>query len=136
MKTVAQAVVRKRLFSTSTPSREIGANRPPCFSDDARPANSDRLPPMKMQRISRMNTPRVGSLAKACTEVSTPERTMKVPSKDSEKVRIDKRMVQTFSALRFSITSAECNSAVPASHGIRDAFSTGSQNHQPPQPSS
>jgi cytochrome c biogenesis factor len=25
---------------------------------------------------------------------------------------------------------------VPASHGIKDAFSTGSQNHQPPQPSS
>ena len=33
-----------------------------------------------------MNTPRVGSLAKACTEVSTPERTRKVPISDSEKV--------------------------------------------------
>src|SRR6201987_5789743 len=136
MKTVAQAVVRKRLFKTSAPSREIGANRPPCFSDDARPANSDRLPPMKTQRISRMNTPRVGSVAKACTEVSTPERTRKVPSSDSEKVRIESRIVQTFNALRFSITSAECNTAVPASHGISEASSTGSQNHQPPQPSS
>ncbi len=83
-----------------------------------------------------MNTPRVGSVAKACTEVSTPERTRKVPSSDSEKVRIESRMVQTFSALRFSITTAECSSAVPASHGISEAFSTGSQNHQPPQPSS
>jgi hypothetical protein len=45
-------------------------------------------------------------------------------------------MVQTFSALRFSITTAECNNAVPAIHGISEAFSTGSQNHQPPQPSS
>ena len=26
--------------------------------------------------------------------------------------------------------------AVPTSHGMNDAFSTGSQNHQPPQPSS
>src|SRR5215470_17899863 len=136
MKTVAQAEVRKRLFSTSAPSREIGANSPPCFSVEARPANSDRLPPMKTQRISRMNTPRVGSLAKACTEVRTPERTRKVPSNDSEKVRIESRMVQTFSALRFSITTSECKSAVPASHGISEAFSTGSQNHQPPQPSS
>jgi cytochrome c-type biogenesis protein CcmF len=34
------------------------------------------------------------------------------------------------------LTTAECSSAVPASHGISDAFSTGSQNHQPPQPSS
>ena len=39
-----------------------------------------------------MKTPRVGSVAKACTEVSTPERTRKVPSSDSEKVRIASRM--------------------------------------------
>ena len=83
-----------------------------------------------------MKTPRVGSLAKAWTEVSTPERTRKVPSSDSEKARIASRMVQIFSASRFSITTAECSSAVPASHGISEAFSTGSQNHQPPQPSS
>ena len=83
-----------------------------------------------------MKTPRVGSLAKACTEVSTPERTRKVPISDSEKARMARRMVQTFSALRFSITTAECSSAVPASHGISEAFSTGSQNQKPPQPSS
>ena len=82
-----------------------------------------------------MKTPRVGSLAKACTEVSTPERTRKVPISDSEKARIASRMVQTFNALRFSMTTAECSSAVPASHGISDAFSTGSQNQKPPQPS-
>src|SRR6185312_10269135 len=132
--TVKQATVRNRLLSTSAPSREIGANSPPCFSADARHAYRDRLPPMNRQRINRMNTPRAGSVANACTEVRTPERTKKVPSSDSEKVRIDSRMVQTFSALRFSITTAECSSAVPASQGIREAFSTGSQNHQPPQP--
>lgn len=36
--TVAQAVVSSRLFSTSAPSREIGANKPPCFNADARHA--------------------------------------------------------------------------------------------------
>ena len=36
--TVAQAVVSSRLFSTSAPSREIGANNPPCFNADARHA--------------------------------------------------------------------------------------------------
>ena len=91
---------------------------------------------MKMTRIARMNMPRIGSEAKACTEVSTPERTRKVPISDSEKVRIASRMVQIFSASRFSITTAECSSAVPTSHGMNEAFSTGSQNHQPPQPSS
>ena len=46
------------------------------------------------------------------------------------------RMVQTLRAPRFSITTAEWSNAVPASHGISEAFSTGSQNQKPPQPSS
>ena len=46
------------------------------------------------------------------------------------------RTVHTLRASRFSITTVEWRSAVPASHGMSDAFSTGSQNHQPPQPSS
>ena len=91
---------------------------------------------MNSTRMPRMNTPRDGSVAKVCTEVSTPERTRNVPRRESEKVRIASRMVQTLSALRFSITTAECSNAVPAIQGISEAFSTGSQNHQPPQPSS
>ena len=90
---------------------------------------------MNAIRMIRMKTPRVGSLAKECTEVSTPERTRKVPISDNEKARIASRIVQIFSAFRFSMTTAECSSAVPASHGISDAFSTGSQNQNPPQPS-
>ncbi len=82
-----------------------------------------------------MKVPRGGSTAKACTEVSTPERTRNVPTSDREKVTIASRIVQLFSASRFSTTIAEWISAVPASHGMNDAFSTGSQNHQPPQPS-
>ena len=123
------------MLNTNAPSREIGANSPPCFNVDARHANSVRPPPMNSTRMARINTPRVGSVAKVCTEVSTPERTKKVPTNDSEKVRIASKMVQIFRALRFSITTAECNSAVPASHGISEAFSTGSQNQKPPQPS-
>ena len=80
--------------------------------------------------------PRAGSTAKACTEVSTPERTRKVPISESEKVMMASRMVHTFSASRFSMTSAEWSSAVPASQGMKEAFSTGSQNQKPPQPSS
>jgi hypothetical protein len=91
---------------------------------------------MVKTRMARMNTPRVGSLANECTEVSTPDRTRNVPISDREKVRIASRIVQTFSASRFSMTTAEWRSAVPASHGISDAFSTGSQNQKPPQPSS
>ena len=45
-------------------------------------------------------------------------------------------MVQAFSASRFSTTMAECSSAAAISQGMKLTFSTGSQNHQPPQPSS
>ncbi len=83
-----------------------------------------------------MKTPRAGSVAKACTEVSTPERTRKVPSSDSEKVTIASKTVQTLKPPRFSVTASEWIKAVPSSHGMKDAFSTGSQNHQPPHPSS
>ena len=134
--TIAAAVASKRLLSTSAPSREIGANNPPLFNDGALTAYSMSAPPMMMISKTRMKTPRSGSLAKECTEVRTPERTRKVPRRESAKVRIASRMVQLFSASRFSTTMAECNRAVPTSQGMNDAFSTGSQNHQPPQPSS
>ena len=75
-------------------------------------------------------------MAKAWTEVSTPERTRKVPSSDSEKAPIASSTVQLLKLPRFSVTASECISAVPISQGMNEAFSTGSQNHQPPQPSS
>jgi len=87
---------------------------------------------MKTTSMARMKMPRVGSTAKAWTEVSTPERTRKVPIRDNENARIASRMVQTFSAARFSITTAECSSAVPASQGISEAFSTGSRTRSHP----
>ena len=83
-----------------------------------------------------MNRPRFGSTANACTDVSTPERTMNAPSSDSENAPIASSTVQLLNAPRFSVTANECTRAVPISHGMNDAFSTGSQNHQPPQPSS
>ena len=48
---------------------------------------------------------------------------------------IASRMVHDFSVSRFSTTIEEWINAVPTSQGMKLAFSTGSQNHQPPQPS-
>ena len=45
-------------------------------------------------------------------------------------------MVQLFRLSRFSTTMAEWSKATDKSHGIKLAFSTGSQNQNPPQPSS
>ena len=61
---------------------------------------------------------------------------MKVPSSDKEKVMIASRAVHILKPPRFSVTASEWIRAVPTSQGMKEAFSTGSQNHQPPQPSS
>jgi len=78
----------------------------------------------------------VGSLANACTETNTPERTKKVPIKLNPKVTIANNNVHPLKTARFSATIKLWIQAVATSHGNKDAFSTGSQNHQPPQPSS
>ena len=64
---------------------------------------------------------------KAWIDCRTPERTRKVPSRASEKVPTISDTFQTLSMPRFSCTMIECRKAVPASHGISAAFSTGSQ---------
>src|ERR1019366_301284 len=133
--TVAAQVASSRLLSSNAPSRDTGANSPPPSSAGALMAYSVSEPPIATSNRIRMKLPRNGSTANACTELSTPERTRNVPTSDSEKVMIASRMVQLFSVSRRSTTMAEWISAVPTSHGIKDAFSTGSQKHPPPQQS-
>lgn len=60
----------------------------------------------------------------------------KVPSRLSENAAMASSTVQLLNTPRFSVTASEWISAVPTSHGMKEAFSTGSQNHQPPQPNS
>ncbi len=83
-----------------------------------------------------MKMPRAGSVANACTDVNTPERTRKVPMRLRLNAAIASSTVQALNAPRFSVTASEWISAVPTIQGMKEAFSTGSQNHQPPQPSS
>ena len=78
----------------------------------------------------------MGSVAKAWTDVKTPDLTKKVPNKLNENPPIARSTVHCLNAPLFSLTLKEWISAVATSQGIKDAFSTGSQNHHPPQPSS
>ena len=64
---------------------------------------------------------------KLCTELKTPLRVMKVPSIVSRKVTSASVMVQPLKSPRRSMTWAECKNAVAVSHGMKLAFSTGSQ---------
>ena len=125
-----------KLFPMRKASREQAENVTDVLTDPARHAKSRNETPITMTRKTRMNMPRAGSDANACTLVSTPERTRKVPRSESENVRIARNTVQTLNAPRFSVTASECIRAVPVSQGMSEEFSTGSQAHQPPQPSS
>ena len=134
--TAPAAATSSTLFTSSIDSREINPNPLPSPTFGARHANSTSEPPTTTLRNAKMKSPRAGSVAKECTEVSTPERTRKVPSRLKEKAIIASNTVQFLKAPRFSVTAREWISAVPTSQGMNEAFSTGSQNHQPPQPSS
>ena len=83
---------------------------------------------MIIKIITRIKIPRSGSLAKACTEFKIPDLTRKVPSKLKEKVIIANKLVQLFIWFFNFKTNKEWIRAVPANQGIREAFSTGSQN--------
>ena len=136
MKTTKHDTAKSTLLAKSALSRLTMENSPLASKALARNAKSVKAPPMNTPRIIRMNTPRSGSLAKECTDVMTPERTMKVPISEKPKAMMAKRMVQAFRLSRFSTTMALCNRAAAISHGMKLAFSTGSQNQKPPQPSS
>ena len=80
--------------------------------------------------------PLAGSLANVCTEFNIPDLTKKVPHILRVNVVIDNITTQDVSAALLSNTTIQCNSAVNVSHGIKETFSTGSQNQKPPHPSS
>ena len=54
----------------------------------------------------------------------------------SAKVPIDNITTQEVKINLFSKTNTQCNNVVSASHGIKETFSTGSQNQKPPHPNS
>ena len=84
----------------------------------------------------KINSPLSGSLANVCTEFKIPDLTKKVPDILNVKVAIDKITTQEVKINLFSRTKMQCKSVVSASHGIRETFSTGSQNQNPPHPNS
>ena len=105
--TAAAPASSRTLLMSSKVSRETSAKLPPCPTAGARQAKRVSEPPTTIARKTRMKTPRVGSAAKAWTEVSTPERTMKVPSSDNENAEIAKSTVQFLKLPRFSETARE-----------------------------
>ena len=106
-KTTNADTTSNALFIISADSRLTKPKAPFGTSIAERYAKSANPPPENAKRIARMNTPRAGSLANACTDVMIPDRTRKVPI--IEKVNASKasRIVQFFRLSRFSVTIDE-----------------------------
>ena len=136
MNTTKAATASRMLFSTSMDSRLRREKTPREDSASARAAKRVSAPPMNRAVMASRKTPRSGSVAKACTEVMMPDRVMKAPISEKPKAVMASSTVQAFRLSRFSTTMAECSSAAAISQGMNDAFSTGSQNQNPPQPNS
>src|SRR5579872_1309277 len=126
--TVVAAMTSRMLLNSRNDSR-AASSKPACdFSSGARQAYNPSAPPIITMRKDNMNMPREGSAANEWTDTSTPERTTKVPSRLREKATMASNSVQLLKSPRFSVTASECMSAVPANQGMKEAFSTGSQN--------
>ncbi|MNQ91926.1 hypothetical protein D3C85_1073270 [compost metagenome] len=101
------ATTSTRLLPNSRVSRDQRLKPTWLLTTGARRANSVNEPPTTNSRKIRMNTPRSGSEAKACTEVNTPERTRKVPSRLNENAAMASNTVQLLNTPRFSVTANE-----------------------------
>ena len=91
---------------------------------------------IKQNKKIKINNPLSGSLAKVWTEFKIPDLTKKVPHILSVNVDIDKTTTQEVNTNLFSKTKIQWRSVVKANHGIKETFSTGSQNQNPPHPNS
>ena len=136
IKTTPKIVLSKILLPTIAASRLSRLNVLPCTTPPIRNANSAKAPPTYNRSNARINAPRSGSTANACTLVNIPDRTKNVPAIDIANAISASMTVHARNASRVAKTLTEWSKAVAASHGNNDAFSTGSQNHHPPQPSS
>ena len=97
-----------------------------------RPKATSMTKPMKSPNISASR----GSSPNAWTDCTMPVRVSAVAKRVSAKAMMMREMFQTRSMLRRSCTITEWRNAVAGNQGNAPAFSTGSQPHQPPQPSS
>ena len=111
--TDAAATTNKTLLVRRKISRDTKPKPNSLFIRGARNAKSNNAPPTANPRIPKINTPRVGSLAKACTDVNNPDRVIKVPRRLPENAKIAKSTVQLLNTPRFSVTAKEWIKAVP-----------------------
>src|SRR5256712_11652806 len=132
--TVNAAAISSTLFKRNADSRDTTESSSPC---DRRASQRHATRPSAVNTTSarklRKNTP-IEPCVNAWTEAMTPERVRNVPKSVRLNVRITSEMFQSLSMRRRSWIITEWRNAVPVSHGMNAAFSTGSHAQYPPQP--
>ncbi len=126
-KITATRPTRSRLLTRKTDSRESSESIRRSERRSSRRLMISAVEPIRTTAIRPSSGPPTVEAPKAWIDSSTPERTRNVPSSASENVPTISETFQTLSIPRRSWTMIECRNAVPASHGISAAFSTGSQ---------
>ncbi len=124
--TVKQATSRIRLLNRKLDSRETSDSSLCSLLRCPRLRTKKKTQVATVSAMNPMNQVPIDDCAKACTELTTPLRVRKVPKMASRNVLKTSHMFHIFSMPRFSCIMTECRNAVPVSHGISDAFSTGS----------
>ena len=125
-KMIVASPISSRLLIRNTASREASdsirlVERRSSSRDTIKSAD-----PITTTAISPSSGPPTVEAPKAWIDSRIPERTRNVPSRASENVPQIRVTFQTLSIPRRSWTMIECRKAVPVSHGISEAFSTGS----------
>ena len=126
-KITAQSPTSTRLLPRKTASRDSSESSLFSLRSDSRRDTTRAIEPAIITAMSVTNgTPSVEA-PKAWIESRIPERTRNVPRIASTPVDSTSDAFQIFSIPRRSWIMIEWMNAVPVSHGISDAFSTGSQ---------
>src|SRR5271169_752460 len=125
--TVKHAASRTRLLKRKLDSRETSdSSLFSAFRWSRCRMKVKRHTDITMMRKVQNHVP-MDDCAKAWTELTRPERVSSVPKMASMNVEKISHTFQLFIMPRFSCIMTECRKAVPVSHGMREAFSTGSQ---------
>ena len=123
-----------RLLTRKAASRDsIESRFCALFSSPYRQKNTAKGTITPTARNSRNTQPRVDA-PKECTDGTGPPRFINIPYKARAKATFIRTIFHIRNIPRRFCTITEWTKAVRASQGIKAAFSTGSQNQNPPQP--
>src|SRR5579875_1465814 len=124
--TAKQDTSRTRLLNRKLDSRETSDSSRCSLRSVSRLRTKKYTQVAKASARNQTNHVPMLDCAKACTELTTPERVRNVPKIASRNVVKISHMFHIFIMPRFSCIITECRKAVMVSHGSSDAFSTGS----------